>query len=224
MPLEGSVERPQDHSTRSKARALSQTLAHHAGTGLLVGGLLWLTTYVVEILIGVRLGEAAYADPEISSSWLVWSWPATFVAATLFLATGLLGVAAQIGPRGRLLAGLGALLALVAFGASAVNLVGLFGVVGDPAASDDLGFLGVIGVLGGSVILGAAAGRAQVLPRRVRLTLTLLPLAFVPAILATIPLEKVAPDYVVADLPFPVVGLVLAAVGVALLRTDRTTG
>ena len=168
-------------------------------------------------------GEATYASPELSSSWLVWLWPATFMLAIFCLATGLLGVAAQVRKRGRPLAVLGGLLAVVALVASSVNLVRLTGVAGEPSASDGLGFLGVIGVLGGSVLIGAATVRGKVLRRGVRLTLALLPLAFVPAILATIPLEGVAPDYVVADLPFPVVGLVLATVGVSL-RGDRDTG
>ncbi len=70
------------------------------------------------------------------------------------------------------------------------------------------------------MLLGAATLRGKVLRRGTRLTLVLLPLAFVPAIIATIPLESVAPDYVVADLPFPVVGLVLVSVGITLHR-DR---
>lgn len=210
---------PQPREGRySPARALGEVLAHHAGSTLLVGGLLWVATYVVEILIGVVLGETAYSSPELSSSWLVWLWPATFMGAIFLLATGLLGVAAQVGRRGGVLAVLGGVLALVALGASLVNLVRLTGVAGEPTASDDLGFLGVIGVLGGSVLLGIAALRSEVLRRRTALTLALLPLAFIPAIIATIPLEAVAPDYVVADLPFPFVGLTLATVGITLRR------
>lgn len=220
MSLEGTINRQPHDSQHSGARALGEVLAHHAGPALVVGGLLWVATYVVEILIGVLLGEATYASPDTSSSWLVWLWPATFMAAIFCLATGLLGVAAQIGRRGRVLAVLGGLVAFVALAASSVNIVRLTGVVAEPTASDSLGFLGVIGVLGGSVLLGAATLRGKVLRRRARLTLVLLPLAFVPAIIATIPLEAVAPDYVVADLPFPIVGLVLATVGITLHR-DR---
>jgi hypothetical protein len=220
MVLQGSLKPQPLESRRSSARALGEVLAHHAGSSLLIGGLLWVATYIVEILIGAFLGEATYASPEVSTSWLVWLWPATFMGAIFFLAIGLLGVAVQIGRRGRVLAVLGGVLALVALGASLVNLVRLTGVTGEPTASDDLGFLGVIGVLGGSVLLGTGALRGKVLRRRAALTLALLPLAFVPAILATIPLESVTPDYVVADLPFPIVGLVLAAVGITLHR-DR---
>lgn len=220
MSLEEATNRQSHDDRHLGPRALGEVLAHHAGSALLVGGLLWVATYVVEILIGVVLGEATYASPEPSSSWLVWLWPTTFMTAILCLAIGLLGVATQVGRRGRVLAVLGGVLALTAVAASLVSLVLLTGVVGEPSASDDLGFLGVIGVLGGSVLLGAAAMRGRILRRRARLTLALLPLAFVPAIIATIPLEGIAPDYVVADLPFPVVGLVLATVG-ATLRRDR---
>lgn len=219
MSLEGTIHR-QPHGRSSGARAAGETLAHHAGSALLIGGLLWVTTYFVEILIGVILGEATYADPDASSSWLAWLWPATFMTAIFCLATGLLGVAVQVGRRGRVLAVLGGLLALTALAASAVNLVRLTAVLGEPTASDHLGFLGVVGVLGGSIFLGAASMRAGILRRPARLTLALLPLAFVPAIIATIPLEGIAPDYVVADLPFAVVGLVLAAVGLTVHR-DR---
>lgn len=86
---------------------------------------------------------------------------------------------------------------------------------GGPTASDGLGFLGVVGTLGGSVLLGIATLRAKALPRWARFTLTLLPLAFIPAIIVTIPLGSVVPEYAIADLPFPVVGLVLATVGYA---------
>lgn len=221
MSVEETINRQPHGGQQSASHPLAEVLAHHAGSTLLAGGLLWVATYVVEILIGVLLGAEAYASPESSSSWLVWLWPATFMGAVFWLAAGLLGVAVQVGRRGRVLAVLGGLLAFTALAASSVNLVRLTGVVGEATASDGLGFLGVIGVLGGSVLLGGATLRGRVLRRRVRFTLVLLPLAFIPAIIATIPLEAVAPDYVVADLPFPVVGLVLATVGLTLRRDRR---
>lgn len=220
MTVQGTMHPQRQDRRPSGIRAFGEVLAHHSGSLLLIGGLAWVATYVVEILIGVVLGGAVYAEPELSSSPLVWLWPATFMTALFFLAAGILGVAAQVGRRGRIPAVIGGLLALVALGASMVNLVRLTGVVGEVTASDGLGFLGVIGVLGGSVLVGVAAIRGRILRRGARFTLALLPLAFIPAIIATIPLESIAPDYAVADLPFPVVGLVLATVGVTL-RTDR---
>jgi len=184
---------------------------------MMLGGLLWVFTYMVEIIIGVTAGEAAYNRADPSASLLEWLWPAFFMEAIFFLGIGLLGVWARLQGRAKILGLLGALLACVAIVAASINLVMLTGISGEPTASDDLGFLGVIGTLGGSVLLGIATLRAKVLPRWARFTLTLLPLAFIPAIIATFPLESILPEYVAADLPFPVVGAVLATVGYAML-------
>lgn len=184
---------------------------------MMLGGMLWILTYVVEIIIGVTLGEAVYNRADAGASLLEWLWPAFFMGAIFFLGIGLLGVRARLEGRAKIAGLLGALLASVAIVAASINLVTLAGVFGEPTASDGLGFLGVIGTLGGSVLLGIATLRVKVLPRWARFTLTLLPLAFVPAIIATIPLESVAPEYVIADLPFPVVGAVLATVGYAMV-------
>lgn len=200
---------------------MSATLIRWGGPAMMLGGMLWILTYVVEIIIGVTLGEAVYRRADASASLLKWLWPACFMAAIFFLATGLLGVRARLEGRARITGLLGALLASVAIVAATINLVTLTGVTGEPTASDGLGFLGVVGTLGGSVLLGIATLRAKVLPRWARFTLALLPLAFVPAIIATITLESGAPEYVIADLPFPVVGAVLATVGYAMLA-ERT--
>lgn len=195
---------------------MSSKLIRWGGPAMMLGGSLWVLTYVVEIVIGVTLGEAVYNNPELSASALVWLWPACFMGAIFFLGIGLLGVRARLEGRSKVLGILGKLLACVAIVAASINLVTLTGVVGEPTASDGLGFLGVIGTLGGSVLLGIATLRAKVLPRWARFTLAFLPLFFIPAIIATIPLESVAPEYVIADLPFPVVGAVLATVGYAV--------
>jgi hypothetical protein len=197
---------------------VKDVLIRWGGPALILGGLLWVVTYAVEIAIGVTLGEAAYAQSDPSTSALAWMWPACFMGAVLFLGVGLFGVAAHLRGRAKVWGLVGTFLACLAVGAASVNLVTLSGVLGEPTASDDFGFLGVIGVLGGAIVLGIATLRARVLPRWAGLTLALLPLAFVPAILATIPLESIVPDYVVADLPFPVVGLVLATVGYGIRK------
>ena len=196
---------------------MSSKLIRWRGSAMMLGGLLWVLTYVVEIIIGVTAGEAAYNRADPGASLLEWLWPAFFMGAIFFLGIGLLGVWARLQGRAKILGLLGALLACVAIVAVSINLVMLTGISGEPTASDDLGFLGVIGTLGGSVLLGIATLRAMVLPRWARFTLTLLPLAFIPAIIATFPLESVLPEYVAADLPFSVVGAVLATVGYAML-------
>lgn len=196
---------------------MKSNLIRWGGPAMMVGGLLWVLTYVVEVIIGVTLGAETYSQPDASASLLEWLWPVFFMGAIFFLSIGLLGVRARLEGSAKTLGILGALLASVATVAASINLVLLAGVFGKATALDGLGFLGVIGVIFGSILLGVATLRAKVLPRWARFTLTLLPLIFIPAIIATIPLESVLPEYVIADLPFPVVGLVLASVGYALL-------
>ncbi len=200
---------------------MSSKLIRWGGPAMMLGGSLWILNYVVQIVIGVTLGAETYSQADPRDSALVWLWGVFFMGAVFFLGIGLLGVRARLQGRAKILGLLGALLACVAIVAASINLVTLTGVSGEPTASDGLGFLGVIGTLGGSVLLGVATLRAKVLPRWARLTLALLPLAFIPAIIATIPLASIAPDYAVADLPFPVVGAVLASAGYAMLG-ERT--
>jgi len=188
------------------------------GPALILGGLLWGLTYLTEIIIGVTQGEDVYNRADPSASVLEWFWPAFFMGAVLFLGIGLLGVWARLEGRSRMFGFAGAFLASVAIVAASINLVLLAGVTGEPTAADGLGFAGVLGVLIGATLLGSATIRAKVLPRWSRFVLTFLFFAFVPAIMVTIPLEGVVPDYVIADLPFPVVGAVLASVGYAMLE------
>ena len=197
---------------------MSSNLIRWGGPAMMLGGLLWILTYVVEIIIGVSLGAETYSQADPSASLLEWLWPAFFMGAIFFLGIGLLGVWARLEGRSKKLGIAGALLASVAVVAASINLVLLAGVFGEATALDGLGFLGVIGVIFGSILLGITTLRAKVLPRWARVVLTLTPFAFIPAIIATIPLESVAPEYVIADLPFPVVGAVLATVGYAMLR------
>jgi len=184
---------------------------------MMVGGLLWILTYCTEILIGVTLGEEVYKSVDASRSALEWLWPAFFMGAIFFLGMGLLGVRARLEGRSRKLGIAGALAASVAIAAASINLVLLLGILGKATALDGLGFAGVLAILGGATLMGIATLRAKVLPRWTRFALALTPFAFIPAIIATIPLESVAPDYVIADLPFPVVGAVLAGVGYGML-------
>ncbi len=196
---------------------MSSNLIRWGGPAMMLGGSLWILTYITEIIIGVTLGEAVYNSVDASRSLIEWLWPACFMGAIFFLGIGLLGVRARLEGRSRKLGIVGALLACVAIIAASINLVLLTGIFGKATALDGLGFAGVLGTLGGAILLGIATLRAKVLPRWARVVLTLTPFAFIPAILVTIPLESVMPDYVIADLPFPVVGAVFATVGYAML-------
>lgn len=192
---------------------MSSNFKRWGGPALILGGTLWILSYLTELAIGATAGEAEYARADPSTSVLEWFWPALFMGAIFFLGIGLLGVRARLDGRSRVLGIVGALLACVAIVAAAINLVLLTGVTGKPTAEDGLGFAGVLGIVFGSTFLGIAALRAKVLPRWVRFALAFIVFAFIPAIIATIPLEGVLPDYVIANLPFVFVGAVLAAVG-----------
>jgi hypothetical protein len=170
-------------------------------------------SYLTEIAIGLTAGEEAYLRAEPSGSVLEWFWPAFFMGAIFFLGVGLLGVHARLDGRSRVLGAIGAIPACVAVVAALINLVLLTGVAGRPTAVDGLGFAGVMGIMFGSTFLGIAAVRAKVFPRWVRFALALIVFTFIPAIVATIPLGGVLPDYVIANLPFVFVGAVLATVG-----------
>lgn len=197
---------------------MPSNLIRWGGPAMLLGGLLWILTYVVEIVIGVTLGPETYSQADPSASLFEWLWPVFFMGAIFFLGVGLLGVRARLEGRSKKLGIAGALLAAVAVVAASINLLLLAGVFGEATALDSFGFLGVIGVIFGAILLGIATLRARVLPRWARLVLTMTPLAFIPAIVVTIPLESVLPEYVIADLPFPVVGAGLATVGYAILK------
>ncbi len=196
---------------------MSSNLKRWGGPAVILGGLLWGLTYLTELIIGMTAGEAAYNRADPSASVLEWFWPAFFMGALFCLGVGLLGVRARLEGRSRILGSIGALLACVAVIAATINLVLLAGVTGKPTALDGLGFAGVVGVVFGSTFLGFATLRARVLPRWTRFVLAFIVFAFVPAIIATIPLEGVVPDYVIADLPFVFVGAALAVVGRAML-------
>ncbi len=204
---------------------MSSNFKRWGGPALILGGLLWGLTYLTELIIGMTAGEAAYNRADPSASVLEWFWPAFFMGALFFLGVGLLGVRARLEGRSRILGTIGALLACVAVAAASSNLVLLTGVTGKPTAANGLGFAGVLGIVFGSTFLGIAALRARVLPRWARFALAFIVFAFIPAIIATIPLEGVLPDYVIANLPFVFVGVVLAAVGSTMRsRTESVVG
>lgn len=75
---------------------MSSKLIRWGGPAMMLGGLLWILTYVVEIIIGLTLGEAVYNRADASASLLEWLWPACFMGAIFFLGIGLLGVRARL--------------------------------------------------------------------------------------------------------------------------------
>ncbi len=60
---------------------MSSNFKRWGGPALILGGLLWVLSYLTEIAIGVTAGEAVYARADPSTSVLVWFWPALFMGA-----------------------------------------------------------------------------------------------------------------------------------------------
>jgi hypothetical protein len=83
----------------------------------------------------------------------------------------------------------------------------------------ELGGLAVVTNLAAATLLGIATLRTRALSRAIGVTFLTVGLITFPCILLTIPLEAVLPPYVVGDLPFPVWGVVFAALGGMILRS-----
>lgn len=190
---------------------MSSKLMRLGGPAMMLGGLLWVLMYGAEILLGVWTGEP-YGDP--SASALAWLGSALSSGAIFFLGIGFVGLYARLRGRSRTTGIAGMLLESVALLAAAVNLWLLTGISGEVREIELLGLLGVIGTfVGGCLLLGVAALRAEALPRWAGVLLPTVGILFWPLIFATIPLESVLPAYVIMDLPFPVAGAALFFVG-----------
>ncbi len=62
---------------------MSSNLIRWEGPAMMLGGLLWILTYVVEIVIGVALGAETYSQADPSASLLEWLWPVFFIGGDL---------------------------------------------------------------------------------------------------------------------------------------------
>lgn len=90
---------------------MSSNLIRWGGPAMMLGGLLWGLTYVVEMVIGVTLGGAAYNRADPSASLLEWFWPTFFMGAVSFLGVGQLGIWARLHGHAKMPGVPGALLA-----------------------------------------------------------------------------------------------------------------
>ena len=196
---------------------MKSNLIRWGGPTMMLGGLLWILAYATGLIVGVTTGELPQ-DPGASA--LAWVGAASFSAAILFVGIGLAGLYARLERHSKKLAVAGLVLACVAIITAAINLVLMTGILGEARVLNSLGGVGVLSILGGATLLAIAALRAKVLPRWVRFVLLVVGVLTFPVLLATIPLESALPPFVIADLPFAVVGVALIAVGYTML-TDR---
>jgi len=189
-----------------------------SGALLIAGGTLMVIMYALEIIYGMQSG-APFGPEDLGRSALALVGSMTFALGLLLIGAGLLGTSRALRARAPILATLSLALALVPIGAMAVNLTLISGVTGQPTLLGELGGLAVVTNLAAAVLLGIAVLRTRALPRAIGITFLTVGLITFPCILLTIPLEAVLPPYIVGDLPFPVWGVVFAALGSMILRS-----
>lgn len=184
----------------------SSNMQRWGGPAAMLGGLLWVLSYGLEVLVGATTGEQLGEYANRSRLNLV--HVLMVHAALVFLGLGLVGLRARLGGRSKGLSTAGLLLACLAIAMGVVNPVVRNGL---------LAFLGILGVVGGSLLLGLATRRAGTLPRRARALPLLVGILFFPLIVLTIPLEAILPPDVAANFPFAIAGALWVATGYAML-------
>ncbi len=187
-----------------------------AGPAAMLGGLLWILAYGLEVLAGATTGEQIGEYSNQSGLNLIYLLMVH--AALVLLGIGLVGLRARLGGRSKKLGIAGLSLACIAIAMGAVNPVVRIGL---------LAFFGILGVVGGSLVLGIAALRTGALPRWARPLPLLVGIMFFPLIFLTFPLESILPSYATSNFPFPITGAVWVAIGYAMLasraaETDRS--
>jgi len=184
---------------------------------LIVGGSLLVVMYTLEIIFGLQTGRMP-DKPDIFTSTLTALSLLSAAFGLAFLAIGLIGIGMVLHARAPKLATAGIAVAVIPLLATIINL-GL--IAGGRESNGLVGGLSVLANLASATLLGIAVFRSRALPRRIGLTLLVVGLITFPCILATIPLEAMLPEYVIADLPFPTWGAIFVGLGVALLRRSE---
>lgn len=201
----------------SSTDATSSAPPRWDGPATLLGGLLWLVSYGVDIVVGMRTGQAP-ADP--TASPLHWLGATSFVSATLALGVGLVGLRTRLQGRSPKLGLVGLVFAALAIAASAVNLVLLSGILGGVRIIPPLGAVGVLGGCVGVTLLGTATVLARTLPRPASLVLPWVGLLHIGLLFASgLSLDGV-PRYVLDNSPFAITGALWCFLGIARMRAS----
>ncbi|QRN95010.1 hypothetical protein JRI60_38870 [Archangium violaceum] len=184
------------------------------GATAMLGGLLWLVAYGVNVVFGLENGHAPLAP---SDSRLAWLGAASFSGAQFLFGITLVGVWLRLRGRARWTGLVGLLLAAVPLCSAATNAVLLTGLFGPVRVIGALGALGVLGTCLGALFLGIASLRARTLPRwNALLLLALGPATVVLLVLSTLSFGPGVPAYVVDDMPFAIAGSAWFSLGLAL--------
>lgn len=186
------------------------------GPATLAGGLLWLVSYGVDLVVGSRTGQAP-SDP--TASPLNWLGAASFVGATFALGGGLVGLRTRLQGRSPKLGVAGLVFAWLAVAASAVNLVLLSGLLGGVRLIPLLGAVGVLSTCVGVTLLGIAAARTRSLPGPGRRVLPWVGVLHIALLFASNLSVGDVPRYVLDNMPFALTGTLFCLLGAERMRT-----
>jgi hypothetical protein len=198
---------------------LARQLKSVAAAALVGGGIFWMLTYVVFILVGVTTGEVA-PDLDASSPLVVrvgiWFLP----LSTLPLAVGLLGLFVGADGRSRALARIGAIFASVALVLALSDLVNLSEIFGfSDSLNGALGGFSAFAVSIGAGFMGWSMLRASTPSRQIAWPLVVIGISTIPVLFAT-PLP-VGPDWASDALAFLLSGMLFTFVGLRLTAASQ---
>lgn len=192
----------------------SQRFSRLAGPALIAGGLLWIAIYVDIVVIGATTGQLA-PDIDAHSSVLVRIGAWVEILAVFVVCVGQLGVFARLSGRSRWLGIAGVVFTALSMAAIIANLILVSGITGRIAFNSGLGGMGTFAASVGAGLLGWAALRARVLPRRLGWILIGIGLVTIPIFIAT-PLP-IGPNWATDFAAFLVSGIAYTVVGVTLM-------
>ena len=184
------------------------TFERRGGSAMIVGGMLWLLAYGMDLVVGVTGGQIGYggSSPAERLDELLWD------AGLVGLGLGVVGLSALIGSRSKRLSQVGLALGWLAVLASVANPLLRTGLIA---------FLGIAGCIVGTLVLGIATLRVGALAGPARVVPLVTGLSFFPLIGLSFPLESVVPDYVAGNVPFPIAALAFVMTGAALRAAAR---
>jgi hypothetical protein len=199
----------------------SQILKRLAGPALTVGGLFWIATYIVIVLIGLQTGQLA--PPLDAHSPLLQRIGIYLLPLSLFpLYVGLLGVFTGLEKRGRAFGITGVVFATPGIVLGAIDLVVLSGIFGSiQTLNAGFGGIGAFSIIIGTGFLGFAALRARSLPSLLAWILLIIGIITIPILFAT-PLP-IGPNWATDFIAFLISGIGYAVVGVTLIVTRKHT-
>lgn len=197
-------------------QSLAPAALRRSALGLGLGGALFVLTYALELVFGMRYGRE-HTTSDVGTLPLAWGILFTFTLSLLVIAIGLFRLAWALRPALPRVALGGMLFAGVAFVLLPINLGFLLGAFGSPQHRPEL-MLPVLTNLAATTLLSVAVLRRRLMPRAVSIMLLIAGVITFPFILLTIPLEAVLPPFLIADMPFGAWGAALTVVGWKLWR------